>query len=122
MWNMLRRFARAFAPLIGPAFTVLGIRILVVNLSEVSYSGWVLAWILSAGFIGAVGGLVFLVGFAGPAGLQTERVRLIGWVGMLFLALLPWSFQFVMLGLIALAYPLARQPYSTVSARPEPSA
>jgi hypothetical protein len=119
---MLRRFARPFARLVGLAFTVLGVWILIVNLTEVSYSGWVLAWILSAGFIGAVGGLLFLVGFDGPARLRTHRVRLIGWVGMLVLALLPWSFQFVMLALIALAYPVARQPHPTVRVRPEPSA
>jgi len=116
-----RHLAQPFYRLVGLAFTLLGIRILTVNLAELSYSGWILVWILSAGFLGVVGGLPFLLSFDGPARFRTPRLRLVGWLGMLLLALLPWSFQYVMVLLIALAYPAARQPQPKDRMSPEPS-
>jgi len=101
----MRRLAQTFYRLMGLASTMLGMWVLLVNLVDVGYSGWILAWILSAGFLGAVGGVLFLLSFDGPARLRNRRVRLVGWAGMLFLAFLPWSFQFVMLPLVFLVLP-----------------
>jgi len=101
----MRQLARAFYRLVGLAVTLLGAWVLFINLADISYSGWVLVWILSAGLVGAVGGVLFLLSFDGPPRARTRWVRLLGWLGMLFLALLPWSFQFVMLPLVLLALP-----------------
>jgi hypothetical protein len=116
----MRRLAPAFYRLIGLAVTLLGAWVLFINLVEVSYSGWVLAWILSAGFSGAVGGVLFLLSFDGPARARRRQVRLLGWLGMLFLALLPWSFQFVMLPLVLLTMPALNALRLTVSTSPTP--
>lgn len=113
--------AQPFYRLAGLAFIVLGIRLLIVNLTDVSYSGLILVWILGAGFLGVVGGLLFLLGLDGPTRFRTQRLRLVGWLGMLALALLPWSFQFVMILISVLAYPAVRQPQQRDKASPEPS-
>jgi hypothetical protein len=101
----MRRLAPTFCRLIGLASTMLGMWVLLINSVELSYSGWILAWILSAGFLGGIGGILFLLSFDGPARLRKLRVRLLGWAGMLFLAFLPWSFQFVLLPLVLLVLP-----------------
>lgn len=108
----MRRLGRAFYRLIGLAVTLLGAWVLFINLVDVSYSGWVLVWILSAGLLGAIGGVLFLLSFDGPPRARTRQVRLLGWLGMLFLALLPWSFQFVMLPLVLLTLPALATGYS----------
>ncbi len=94
-----------FYRLVGLATTIFGLWVVFINLIEVSYSGWILTWILSAGFLGALGGVLFLLSFDGPPRLGTRKMRLFGWLGMLFLAFLPWSFQFVMLPLVLLVLP-----------------
>ena len=101
----MRQLARAFYRLVGLAVALLGAWVLFINLADISYSGWVLVWILSAGLFGALGGVLFLLSFDGPPRARTRQVRLLGWLGMLFLALLPWSFQFVMLPLVLLTLP-----------------
>jgi hypothetical protein len=106
----MRRFALSFYRLIGLAFTLLGAWVLFINLAELSYSGFILVWVLSAGFQGALGGVLFLLSFDGPARLRSRHVRLLGWAGMLFLAFLPWSFQFVMLPLVLLVLPALNVP------------
>jgi hypothetical protein len=101
----MRRLVQSFYRLVGLAFALLGGWVLFINLVEVNYSGWILAWVLSAGFFGALGGVTFLLSFDGPEKLKNRRTRLLGWLGILFLALLPWSFQFVMLPLALLLIP-----------------
>lgn len=109
----MRQLAEQFSRLVGLAFVLLGVWVLLVNVVEVlsvngvedRYAGWILVWILSAGFLGALGGVLFLLSFDGPARFRNRRVRFVGWLGILFLALLPWSFQFVMLPLALLLLP-----------------
>ena len=121
----MRRLAQAFYRLVGLAVTLFGAWVLLINLVDVSYSGWILAWILSAGLLGAVGGAIFILSFDGPARLRTRQVRLLGWLGMVFSALMPWSFQFVMLPLVLLTLPalssprLSGQPLQTLSSSTE---
>jgi multisubunit Na+/H+ antiporter MnhB subunit len=102
---MMRKLAQTFYRLIGLAFTMLGMWVLFVNLVEDRDPGWILVWILSAGFIGALGGILFLLSFDGPERFRSRQVRFLGWLGMLFLGVLPWSFQFVMLPLVLLVLP-----------------
>lgn len=117
----MKRLAQTFYRLIGLAFTMLGMWVLLVNFVEVRPWGLIIAWILSAGFLGAVGGVLFLLSFDGPARLRNRQVRLLGWVGMLFLGFLPWSFQFVMLPLVLLVLPaLMMRPQLSGSASPRP--
>jgi multisubunit Na+/H+ antiporter MnhB subunit len=101
----MRQLTQAFYRLVGLAVTLLGAWVLFINLVDISYSGWILVWILSAGLLGAIGGVLFLLSFDGPPTARTRQVRLLGWLCMLFLALLPWSFQFVMLPLVLLTLP-----------------
>jgi hypothetical protein len=101
----MRRLTHTFYRLIGLSSTMFGTWVLMVNLVEVSYAGWILAWILSAGFLGAIGGVLFLLSFDGPARFRSGQMRLLGWTGMLFSAFLPWSFQFVMLPFVLLVLP-----------------
>ncbi len=118
--DSMRRLAQSFYRLVGLAFALLGAWVLFINVLEVSYSGWILVWILSAGFLGALGGVLFLLSFEGPARLRNRQVRLVGWLGILFLALLPWSFQFVMLPLALLLLPaLNLRPHVTGSTSPK---
>jgi hypothetical protein len=124
----MRQLAEQFSRLVGLTYVLLGAWVLLVNVVEVlsvngvevRYSGWILVWILSAGFLGALGGVLFLLSFDGPARLQNRRVRFVGWLGILFLALLPWSFQFVMLPLALLLLPaLNLRPLVTGSTSPK---
>lgn len=105
---------RAFVRFVGLLFTLLGgwiftvnifAWILAVNMFGDSYSGSVLAWIIFAGASGAVGGVLYLLSFDGPNRFRTRTVRLTGWVGMLVLGLLPWSFGFLMIPLLLLTIP-----------------
>jgi hypothetical protein len=101
----MRRLIQSFYRLVGLAFALLGGWVLFINLVEAGYSGWVRVWVLSAGLFGALGGVTFLLSFDGPEKLKNRRTRLLGWLGILYLALLPWSFQFVMLPLAMLLIP-----------------
>ncbi len=102
---MNSRPVRAFARFVGLLFTLLGGWIFAVNIFDDSYSGAVLAWIIFAGASGAIGGVVYLLSFDGPARFRTLKVRLSGWLGMLILGLLPWSFAFLMIPLVLLQIP-----------------
>lgn len=102
---MWRRLGHTLARFTGLIFTVLGLWVLVVNLVELSYSGGILAWILASGVLGCVGGLLYLLSFDGPERLQTRRVRIVGWVGMVGLALLPTSLSIALLVMVLLLIP-----------------
>jgi hypothetical protein len=116
----MRRLAQSFYRLVGLMFALLGAWVLYVNLPEINYSGWILVWILSAGLFGLVGGALFLLSFDGPVRLRASRVRLLGWLGIMVLALLPWTFQFVMLPLALLLIPALKvDPSTSDSATPQ---
>ena len=100
---MLGRLARTYYRLVGIVFALFGGWLFYLNVAQVSYSGWVLIWILTAGIAGAAGGVLFLLSLDGPDSLRSSRVRLIGWLGMVYCALLPWSFSFVMVPMVLLA-------------------
>jgi hypothetical protein len=85
--------------------TILGVWVFAINLIEDSYSGETLRWILASGGLGAVGGLLYLLSFDGPDSLRTRWIRISGWIGMLVLAVLPWSFSFLVLPMFALTIP-----------------
>jgi len=85
--------------------TMLGVWVLAINLIEDSYSGVIRVWILASGGLGAAGGLLYLLSFDGPDRFRTRWIRLSGWVGMLVLALLPWSFTFLVLPMVLLTIP-----------------
>lgn len=84
--------------------TILGAWILVLNLTQDS-QGEALGWILTSGALGAVGGVVYLLSFDGPDRLRSRWVRVSGWIGMLALAVLPWSFMFLVVPMFALTVP-----------------
>lgn len=102
---MLRRLGQTLARLVGLAFAILGAWVFAINLGELAYSGWVLFWVLTSGLAGAVGGLVFLLSFDGPPRFHSARVRLLGWVGMLFFAVLPSSLSWPLLAMVLLTIP-----------------
>lgn len=102
---MNSRLFSAFARFVGLIFTLLGAWIFAVNIFSDAYSGAVYAWIIIAGASGAVGGGLFLLSFDGPPRFRAPKQRLSGWVGMLILGLLPWSFSFVMVPLALLMIP-----------------
>jgi hypothetical protein len=109
----MRQLAQSFYRLVGLMFVMLGAWILTVNLIEINYSGLILVWILSAGFLGVVGGVLFLLSFDGPMRLRANRVRMAGWLGIMVLALLPQSLQFVALPAALLLIPALRVGPST---------
>ncbi|HKX75992.1 MAG TPA: hypothetical protein VJR05_11465 [Acidimicrobiia bacterium] len=102
---MLKRLIDSYGRLMGLLVAGLGGWIAVSNLGEGSYMGGTLAWILVSGVFGAVGGVVYLLSFDGPDRFRTPSVRRLAWLGMLVMALLPWSFQFVLLPMLLLTLP-----------------
>lgn len=77
----------------------------VINVVEVSYSGWILAWILFSGIAGAVGGVIYLLSFDGPERFRTRRHRFWGWGAMLLAFLLPTSLTLMLVPLVLLLIP-----------------
>lgn len=109
---MLRRFGQTLPRFVGLAMTILGVWVFAINLIEDSYTGGTRVWILASGALGAAGGLLYLLSFDGPDRFRTQWTRLSGWVGMLVLALLPWSFTF-------LVFPMVLLTISTLLALPD---
>ena len=111
-----------FARFVGLLFALLGGWIFAVNIFDDSYSGAVFAWIVIAGASGAIGGALYLLSFDGPPSFGALKVRLSGWVGMLILGLLPWSFAFLMMPLLLLTIPtLLTKGQSQPSHKPTPA-
>lgn len=108
---MLRRLSRGLARLVGLIFTALGVWLLAANLISVDYSGWTLAWIVAASALGAAGGILYLLSFGGDARFANRRTRLIGWIGMLVLALLPTSLSLPLLALLLATAPTLLLPF-----------
>ncbi len=102
---MLGRLTRTFGRLVGLTFTILGFWVLIVNVVEQAYAGWVLVWIIGAGLAGTAGGMLYLLSFDGPSRFRNRAARLIGWGGMLFLSVLPTSVTLVLFPLVLLAIP-----------------
>jgi hypothetical protein len=96
---------RLLARFVGLVFALLGLWILVGNLAVGGYRGAVLAWILSSGFLGFAGGVLYVLSFDGPARFRRRFVRGLGWAGMLALALLPTTLTIMLLILVLAAIP-----------------
>lgn len=93
----------------GLVYAMFGGWVLIVNVIDHSNPGWTLAWVLTSGFFGALGGILFLLSFDGPDRLRSRRVRLLGWLGMLVLGILPWSYWFLTLPIVLLTIGGARR-------------
>lgn len=102
---MARKLGRTLARLVGLVFALLGGWVVLINLLTRSFSGQVLAVILTAGALGAMGGVLYLLSFDGPARFRTRSARMAGWAGMVALALLPSSLSLGLLALVLLVIP-----------------
>ncbi|MDH3308565.1 MAG: hypothetical protein OEO77_13740 [Acidimicrobiia bacterium] len=108
---MLKRIGLTLARAVGLIVVLFGGWVFTINVIEDSYSGVTRAWILTSGVLGVVGGVLYLLSFDGSERFRSRRFRTAGWVGMLVLGLVPWSFSFLMLPMILMTIPtLALQP------------
>ena len=106
MVSILKWMGRTFARFVGLAVMILGGWILLVNLVEgPKDAGWVYAWVLGSGALGAAGGLSYLFSFDGPPQFRRRWVRVLSWVGMLFSVLLPTTLTFMLVPLVLLVSP-----------------
>jgi hypothetical protein len=103
--SLWRQMGLMFARLVALAVTLLGGWLFIINLIELNYEGWVLAWILVSGLIGAIGGPLFLLSIDGPRRFRVRSWRMSGWLLMLGSVLLPTSFQLYALPLVLLLAP-----------------
>ena len=106
---MVRRFAATYARLVGLMVALLGAWLVSVNviehvLGENTYEpASFLYLVIGLGLTGLVGGVAFLLSWDGPERFRSRAVRVMGWLGMVFMSLLPWTFSFVLFPLVALA-------------------
>jgi hypothetical protein len=101
----LRRLGWMLARLVALAVVLVSAWMLIINLVELDYDDWVLAWILLSGIVGAVGGSLFLLSIDGPDGFRTNVRRRLGWASMLIAMLLPTSLSFFLLPMVAVLIP-----------------
>jgi hypothetical protein len=105
----VRVIIRAVARVAGIAAVLLGLWVFGVNfvqsvLGENGYDPRWMVWVILAwGLVGAAGGVVFLLSLEGPQRWRTQTRRLIGWLGMLVLAVLPSVTLLVMVPLTLVA-------------------
>jgi hypothetical protein len=114
---MLGRLGWSLARFVGLVFVLAGAWVFFINLigavTDGSYEGWVLVWILVAGVAGAVGGALFLLSIDGPERFRTRRTRLIGWLVMWGLATLPSALMLVLAPFLVFTIPaLVHDPES----------
>jgi hypothetical protein len=103
--ELLRWMGLMYARFVAVSVTVLSAWIFVVNLFELRGPGWALAWILSSGLVGAVGGLAYLLSLDGPVRFHTRAHRIGGWVAMLAAVILPTSLTPILIPLVVLLIP-----------------
>lgn len=111
LFGVLGTLSKGLARLVGLVFVALGMWVVVVNLVEFAYSGWTLVSILAAGALGSTGGVLYLLSFGDRARFTNRRTRLIGWIGMLVLALLPSSLSFPLLAMLLATAPTLLMPF-----------
>ncbi len=92
-------------------FVALGIWVVVANLIQFADSGWTLVLILAAGALGSTGGMLYLLSFGDRARFTNRRTRLIGWIGMLVVALLPSSLSLPLLAMLLATAPTLLMPF-----------
>lgn len=89
---------------VGLAIAILGIWVFGSNVAGIGPTeAQTLALTLSA--VGAVGGVLFLASLADHGPLRSRWIRVIGWAGMLTLAVLPFSFWMYTLPFVLLVVP-----------------
>ncbi|MGH3650798.1 MAG: hypothetical protein ACRDU9_08830 [Acidimicrobiia bacterium] len=103
--DLLRWMGWMFARFVAVSVGILHAWMFVINLVELSYEGWTLAWIIFSGLVGAVGGVAYLLTLDGPARFRTRRLRVWGWVGMLAAVMLPTSLTLMLVPLVLALVP-----------------
>ena len=107
--TVVRPIAAIYARLIGLLVVVLSAWMVSVNVvqnvfGENTYDPPAMLYVvLGFGLVGMVGGTVFLLSWDGPQRFRSPALRVVGWLGMMFMAFLPWSFTFLFFPLVALA-------------------
>lgn len=100
----MKRLAAIYARLIGLLVVLLGTWMVATNvLGENTYDpAWMLFVVVGFGLVGVLGGVTFLLAWDGPPRFRSSMTRTLGWLGMMFMAFLPWSFTFLFFPLVAL--------------------
>jgi hypothetical protein len=99
------RIGWSLARFVALTVMLLGAWILIVNLAEMGYETWVLAWVLFSGLAGLLGGIAYLLSIDGPESVRTRQWRIWGWIGLLASVTLPHSFTLVVLPAVLLLIP-----------------
>jgi hypothetical protein len=105
----VKRIAAIYARLIGLMVVLLGTWMVSANVVEQVFGentydpAWMLVVVIGFGLVGVVGGVTFLLGWDGPPRFRSSMTRTLGWLGMMFMAFLPWSFTFLFFPLVALS-------------------
>lgn len=105
----MRRLAVTYARVVGLTVVVLSAWMVAVNVvqhgfGENTYDPPSMFYVvIGFGLVGLVGGVAFLLSWDGPDRFRSRTLRIVGWLGMLFMAMLPWSFTFIFLPLVALS-------------------
>jgi hypothetical protein len=106
---LVKRLAAIYARLIGLLVVVLGTWMVSSNVVESAFGentydpAWMLLVVIGFGLVGVAGGVIFLLGWDGPSRFRSSMTRTLGWLGMMFMAFLPWSFTFLFFPLVALS-------------------
>lgn len=113
--STLRWLGWMFARLVAVAVAILGAWMFIINVVQISFEGWILAWILGSGVLGAAGGAFYLLSIDGPDRYRRKVLRTLGWAAMFLAMVLPTSLSFFLLPMVLLIVP-------TVFISPEPTA
>jgi hypothetical protein len=117
---MFARFVALSVAILGAWMFIANVADVIANSADVSYEGWVLAWILFSGVAGATGGSVYLLSVDGPPRFRSKRLRTWGWAGMLAAALLPTSLTLMLVPLVLVIVPtLFKQTTESAEAQSE---
>lgn len=103
--DLLRWMAVMFARFVAVSVALVSGWMFLNNVLEVRYGGWVLAWILGSGLVGAVGGVAYLLSLDGGERFRTRPYRWGGWAAMLAAVMLPTSLTFMLVPLVVLLVP-----------------
>ncbi len=104
--ELLQWMGKMFARFVALAMTLLGVRLLAINIGENHFDTvWVWLWVIAAGIAGTVGGVIYLWSLDGPMRFRTKQLRGLGWVLMLFSAALPSSLTLMTIPLVAALIP-----------------
>lgn len=103
--NVMKRVGWMFARFVALAVAMFGAWLFIANVTELDYSGGVLAWILVSGALGAFGGSLFLLSIDGPERFRRRGLRVLGWLGMLACVILPTALSILMLPLVVVLLP-----------------